>query len=76
MAMIAELRRRRAEFRLHYCTRSPGRPRFWTISRCSPHKGLCSSITTAADPTKGLDLAATLRECRAGTHLYYAVRAG
>ena len=28
------------------------------------------------DPAKGLDLAATLREYRAGTHLYYCGPAG
>jgi vanillate O-demethylase ferredoxin subunit len=76
MAMIAELRRRRAEFRLHYCTRSPEETAFLDDLAVLAAQGLVQFYHDGGDPAKGLDLAAALRECREGTHLYYCGPAG
>ena len=76
MAMIAELRRRRAEFRLHYCTRSPEETAFLDDLAVLAAQGFVQFHHDGGDPAKGLDLTATLRECRAGTHLYYCGPAG
>jgi ferredoxin-NADP reductase len=75
MAMIAELRRRRAEFHVHYCTRSPEETAFLddltvlALGRVQFHHD-------GGDPENGLDIAAMLRECRPGTHLYCCGPAG
>ena len=76
MAMIAELRRRRAEFRLHYCTRSPEETAFLDDLAVLAAQGLVHFHHDGGDPAKGLDIAAALRECRPGTHLYYCGPAG
>ena len=71
MAMIAELRRRHAEFEVHYCTRSPE----WTAFRreLAPlaAEGRLHFHHDGGDPAHGLDIAAALRDPRPGTHLYY-----
>jgi len=74
--MVAELRRRHAEFRLHYCTRSPEETAFLDDLAVLAAQGFVQFHHDDGDPAKGLDLAATLRECRAGTHLYYCGPAG
>src|SRR5579872_3248483 len=76
MAMIAELRRRRAEFRLHYCTRSPERTAFRDELDLLAATGRVVFHHDGGDPAKGLDIAALLREPQAGTHLYYCGPAG
>jgi ferredoxin-NADP reductase len=76
MAMIAELRRRRAGFHLHYCTRSPAETAFLEDLSILAAQGYVQFHHDGGDPAKGLDLAATLRECRPGTHLYYCGPAG
>jgi vanillate O-demethylase ferredoxin subunit len=76
MSMIAELRRRRADFRLHYCTRSPEETAFLDDLGILAAQGRVWFHHDGGDPAKGLDLAATLREHRAGTHLYYCGPAG
>jgi ferredoxin-NADP reductase len=76
MAMIAELRRRRAGFHLHYCTRSPEETAFFDDLAILAAQGYVQFHHDGGDPAKGLDLAATLRECRPGTHLYYCGPAG
>ena len=76
MAMIAELRRRRAEYRLHYCTRSPEETAFLDDLAVLAAQGRVQFHHDGGDPAKGLDIAATLRECRPGTHLYYCGPAG
>jgi ferredoxin-NADP reductase len=76
MAMIAELRRRRAEYRLHYCTRSPEETAFLDDLAVLAAQGRVQFHHDGGDPAKGLDIAATLRECRQGTHLYYCGPAG
>jgi vanillate O-demethylase ferredoxin subunit len=76
MAMIAELRRRRAEFRVHYCTRSPEETAFLDDLAVLAALGRVQFHHDGGDPAKGLDIAATLREPRPGTHLYYCGPAG
>jgi len=76
MAMIAELRRRRAEFHVHYCTRSPGETAFLDELAMLAALGRVQFHHDGGDPANGLDIAATLREWRPGTHLYYCGPAG
>ncbi len=76
MSMIAELRRRHADFRLHYCTRSPEETAFLDDLSILAAQGRVQFHHDGGDPAKGLDLAATLREYRSGTHLYYCGPAG
>ena len=76
MAMIAELRRRRAEFRVHYCTRSPEETAFYDDLAMLAAQGIVQFHHDGGDPAKGLDIAATLREYRPGTHFYYCGPAG
>jgi ferredoxin-NADP reductase len=76
MAMIAELRRRRADFRLHYCTRSPEETAFLDDLAILAAQGRVQFHHDGGDPAKGLDITALLREYRPGTHLYYCGPAG
>jgi vanillate O-demethylase ferredoxin subunit len=76
MAMIAELRRRRADFRLHYCTRSPEETAFLNDLAVLAAQGRVVFHHDGGDPAKGLDIAATLRDRPPGTHLYYCGPAG
>ena len=71
MAMIAELRRNRADFRLHYCTRSPKETAFLDDLAILAAQSRVQFHHDGGDPAKGLDIAATLREYALGTHLYY-----
>ena len=76
MAMIAELRRRRADFRLHYCTRSPEETAFLDDLAVLAAQGRVMFHHDGGDPAKGLDIDATLRDRPPGTHLYYCGPAG
>jgi ferredoxin-NADP reductase len=76
MAMIAELRRRHSEFHLHYCTRSPEETAFLDDLAVLAAQGRVQFHHDGGDPANGLDIAATLRDCRLGTHLYYCGPAG
>ena len=76
MAMIAELKRRRAEFHLWYCTRSPERTAFREELDLLAAMGKVAFHHDGGDPAKGLDIAALLHEWRPGTHLYYCGPAG
>jgi ferredoxin-NADP reductase len=77
MAMVAELRRRRAEFRLHYCTRSPERTAFREQLDLLAAMGRVVFHYDGGDPANGLDIAGLLREPPPpGTHLYYCGPAG
>src|SRR5438128_6789148 len=71
MSMVTELRRRHADFEIHYCTRSPE----WTAFRSElaplAAEGRLRFHHDGGDPARGLDIAATLRKQRPGTHLYY-----
>ena len=70
MAMIPELRRRRGEFEVHYCTRSPQRTAFRNELAPLAAEGRLRFHHDGGDPTRGLDIAAALRDPRPGTHLY------
>jgi vanillate O-demethylase ferredoxin subunit len=76
MAMVAILRRRRADFLLHYCTRSPGETAFLDDLAVLAAMGRVVFHHDGGDPGKGLDIATTLRDLRPGTHLYYCGPAG
>jgi vanillate O-demethylase ferredoxin subunit len=76
MAMIAELRRRRAEFQVHYCTRSPEETAFLEDLAVLAALGRVQFHHDGGDPARGLDITATLRDCRPGTHLYCCGPAG
>ena len=76
MAMVAELRRRRAKFRLHYCSRSPEETAFLDDLAILAAQDRVQFHHDGGDPAKGLDISATLREYRPGSHLYYCGPAG
>ncbi len=69
MAMIAELRRRRADFRLYYCARSPERTAFRDELDLLAAQGRVFFHHDDGDPAKGLDIAALLKDPQPGTHL-------
>jgi ferredoxin-NADP reductase len=71
MSMIAELQRRRAEFVVDYCTRSPERTAFRRELASLADAGRLRFHHDGGDPARCLDIAASLREARPGTHLYY-----
>jgi ferredoxin-NADP reductase len=70
MSMVAELRRRRAEFAIHYCTRSPESTAFRRELALLAAEGRLRFHHDGGDPARGLDIAAALRNPRPGTHLY------
>ena len=76
MAMIAELKRRRADFFLHYCARAPEKTAFRDELDLLSAMGRAEFHYDGGDPAKGIDLAALLREPRPGTHLYYCGPSG
>jgi len=71
LSMATELRRRGAEFELHYCTRSPGQTAFRRELAPLAGEGRLHLHHDGGDPARGLDIAALLRLPRPGTHLYY-----
>lgn len=70
-AMLATLRRRRAAFALHYCTRAPEDTAFREDLAVLAAQGRVHFHHDGGDPARGLDIAALLRAPAAGTHLYY-----
>ena len=71
MAMIAELKRRRADFTLHYCTRAPEKTAFRDELDLLAAMGKVVFHYDGGDPAKGLDIAALLLEARPATRFYY-----
>jgi len=71
MSMISELRRRRAEFEVHYCARSPRRTAFRSELEPLAAEGRLQFHHDGGNPARGLDIAAALRDPPPGTHLYY-----
>lgn len=76
MAMAAELQSRGGEFFLHYCTRSPERTAFRDRVEALAGAGRAAIHYDGGEPSRGLDLAALLRQCEEGTHLYHCGPAG
>lgn len=76
MAMIAALKRRRADFFLHYCARAPDKTAFREELELLAAMRRAAFHFDGGDPARGLDLAALLRDHRPGTHLYYCGPAG
>jgi vanillate O-demethylase ferredoxin subunit len=76
MSMIAELQRRRADFQLHYCTRSAARTAFGDDLALIAADGRVHFHYDGGDPARGLDIGALLRDSPPGTHLYYCGPAG
>lgn len=70
MAMIAELERRKLPYRMHYCTRSPEKTAFLDRLRPLIDVGKVVLHHDGGDPSRGLDIAATLAEHKPGMHLY------
>src|SRR5262245_45217975 len=62
MAMIAELRRRRAEYRVHYCARSPEETAFFDDLGILAAQGRVQFHFDGGDPAKGLNIQAALHE--------------
>ncbi len=69
-SILAVLRRRRAEFALYYCTRSPEDTAFREELMILAAQGRVRFHHDGGDPARGLDFRALLREWRPGTHLY------
>jgi ferredoxin-NADP reductase len=76
MSMIAELQRRRADFQLHYCTRSAARTAFGDDLAPIAADGRVHFHYDGGDPARSLDIGALLRDPPAGAHLYYCGPAG
>jgi ferredoxin-NADP reductase len=71
ISMISELRRRHAEFEVHYCTRSPERTAFRSELEPLAADRRLQFHPDGGNPAHGLDIAAALRNPEPGTHLYY-----
>lgn len=71
MAMIAELEAAGADFRLHYCSRSPERTAFRDRLARLAVEGRAVHHFDHGDPARGVSLADLLRTPEIGTHLYY-----
>jgi len=71
MSMISDLRRRHAEFEVHYCTRSPDTTAFRRELAPLATEGRLRFHHDGGNPARGLDIAAALRDPRPGSHLYY-----
>ena len=71
MSMISDLRRRRAEFAVHYCTRTPERTAFYKELQTLAAEGRLCFHHDGGDPARGLDISDTLRDPLPGTHLYF-----
>ncbi len=71
IAMISELERRGAPWRLHYCTRNLERTAFRDV--LAPHiaSGKVVLHHDNGDPAQSIDVKALLSSFEIGTHLYY-----
>lgn len=70
IAMLAELQSRGADFRMHYCTRSPEQTAFLAELQPLIASGNVILHHDDGDPKRGLDIAATLARCIPGWHIY------
>jgi vanillate O-demethylase ferredoxin subunit len=69
LAMARVLKARGAAFHLHYCTRSPEQTAFLDTAKSVAGNNL-TLHHDGGDPSKGMDLAATLKDQLDGSHLY------
>lgn len=76
MAMLAELRRRRADWILDYATRSPEETAFLDELQILAATGRVRLHHDGGDPARGLDIARALAEPMPGTQLYCCGPAG
>lgn len=76
MAMIHRLQAIGADFTMHYCTKSPEHTAFRSELAALVADGRVHLCHDGGNPKNGLDIAALLREYKAGTHLYYCGPAG
>ena len=71
LSMISDLRRRRAEFEVHYCTRSPDTTAFRRELAPLATEGRLRFHHDGGNPARGLDIGVALRDPCPGSHLYY-----
>src|SRR5947199_1263783 len=76
MAMIADLKRRRADFCLYYCTRAPEKTAFREELDLLAAMGRVVFHYDDGDPAKAPDIAALPATPQPGAHLYYCGPAG
>ncbi len=70
LAMVRHLHETGADFALHYCARSPEEAAFVAFLKGAPFADRVHFHYDGGDPSKGLDVAALLKDHAAGTHLY------
>ena len=70
LAMAEQLSAASQPFALHHCTRSPARTPFLAHIAASPFAGNTQHHFSTGDESRRLDLAATLTDAPAGSHLY------
>lgn len=71
IAMISELERTGAPWRLHYCTRNRERTAFAAVLGPHIESGKVVLHHDQGDPSRGLDIKTLLSGFEIGTHLYY-----
>ena len=75
-SMAHELVATGASFELHYCARSPSNMAFANELKALVPKDRLYFHFDGGDPSKGLDIAALLKDPSTGTHLYYCGPSG
>jgi len=76
ITMVVELRRRQADFQLHYCARSAARTAFREDLAPLVAERRVHFHYDGGDPARGLDITAAVRDSPPGTHLYHCGPAG
>lgn len=76
MAMLRQLSADGSAYSLHYCSRSPEKTAFKAELETAPFAGHVTFHHDQGDPSKGLDVAALLREHKDGLHVYCCGPAG
>lgn len=76
MAMVRHLQAAGADYRLYYCTKSEAQTAFRALLGAEPFAAHVEFIHDGGDPSKGLDVKATLATPEPGTHLYCCGPAG
>ncbi len=71
LAMARDLAARGASFELHYCTRTPAKTAFKDAIGSDELKNFIHVHHDNGNPADGLDIAALLKDVRAGANVYY-----